>query len=160
VGFITIQRGKSVKTKSVSICGNINPQMHTNNTQMNTNINYPFKEETYQIIGCSMEVHSELGCGFLEAVYQEALAIVFDEKKLPYVREKVLDIEFKGRMLKKKYVADFICFDKVIVEVKATESLTDIDLAQALNYLKATGKRIALLVNFGTTKLQYKRVIL
>ena len=127
---------------------------------MNTNINYPFKEETYQIIGCSMEVHSELGCGFLEAVYQEALAIVFDEKKLPYVREKVLDIEFRGRMLKKKYVADFICFDKVIVEVKATESLTDIDLAQALNYLKATGKRIALLVNFGTTKLQYKRVIL
>jgi len=127
---------------------------------MNTNIKYLFKEETYQIIGCCMEVHSELGCGFLEAVYQEALAIVFDEKKLPYVREKVLDIEFRGRILKKKYVADFICYDKVIVEVKATESLTDIDLAQALNYLKATGKKIGLLVNFGTTKLQYKRVIL
>jgi len=107
-----------------------------------------------------MEVHSELGCGFLEAVYQEALAIVFEEKSIPFIKEKVLDIEFRGRILKKKYVADFICFDKVIVEVKATECITDHDIAQALNYLKATGKKIGLLVNFGTTKLQYKRVIL
>jgi len=127
---------------------------------MNTDVKYPFKEETYQIIGCCMEVHNELGCGFLEAVYQEALEIVFEEKKLPFIREKVLDIEYRGRILKKKYAADFMCFDKVIVEVKATESLTDNDIAQALNYLKATGKKIGLLVNFGTTKLQYKRVIL
>jgi GxxExxY protein len=107
-----------------------------------------------------MEVHNELGCGFLEAVYQEALEIVFIENGLPFVREKVLDIHFRQRILNKKYVADFICFDEVIVELKAAESLTDQDLAQVLNYLKATGKKLGLLVNFGTTKLQYKRVIL
>ena len=127
---------------------------------MDTDINYPFKEETYTIIGSCMEVQSELGCGFLEAVYQEALAIVFEEKKIPFIKEKVLDIEFRGKILEKKYIADFICFDKVIVEVKATECLTGHDIAQALNYLKATGKKTGLLVNFGTTKLQYKRVIL
>jgi len=121
---------------------------------------YPFKEECYKIIGCCMEVHNELGCGFLEAVYQEALEIVFYEKELPHIREKVLDIHFRDRILNKKYVADFVCFNEVIVELKAADGLTDQDLAQVLNYLKATGKKIGLLINFGTTRLQYKRVIL
>ena len=107
-----------------------------------------------------MEVHRELGCGFLEPVYQEALSIVFREKQIPFIKEKVLDIEFRGRVLDKKYVADFICFDEIIVELKATDGLADHDMAQVLNYLKATGKRLGLLVNFGQTKLQYKRVIL
>ncbi len=107
-----------------------------------------------------MEVHRELGCGFLEPVYQEALSLVFREKQIPFIREKVLDIEFRGRVLDKKYVADFICFDEIIVELKATDGLADHDMAQVLNYLKATGKRLGLLVNFGQTKLQYKRVIL
>jgi len=127
---------------------------------MNVNPEYPLKEETYSIIGCCMEVHRELGCGFLEPVYQEALSIVFREKQIPFIREKVLDIEFRGRVLDKKYVADFICFDEIIVELKATDGLADHDMAQVLNYLKATGKRLGLLVNFGQTKLQYKRVIL
>ncbi|MGD9992114.1 MAG: GxxExxY protein [Salinivirgaceae bacterium] len=128
--------------------------------QINSNNEYPFKEECYKIIGCCMEVHNELGCGFLEAVYQEALEIVLQEKKIPFEREKVLDIEFRGSLLVKKYIADFICFNEVIVELKAADGLTDIDLAQVLNYLKATKKKIGLLVNFGATKLQYKRVIL
>jgi len=121
---------------------------------------YPFKEECYQIIGCCMEVHNELGCGFLEPVYQEALSVVLLENRIPFVKEKVLDIEFRGRILDKKYIADFICFNEVIVELKAVEAIMDKHIAQVLNYLKATGKKIGLIINFGTTKLQYRRVIL
>lgn len=121
---------------------------------------YPFKIECYNIIGAAMEVHRELGHGFLEPVYQEALELVLIDKGIPYQREKVLDIYFKGQLLKKKYVADFICYDEVIVELKALSGLTENDLAQVLNYLKATGKKIGLLINFGTNSLQYKRIIL
>lgn len=121
---------------------------------------YPFKKECYSIIGAAMEVHRELGHGFLEPVYQEALELVLIDKGIPYQREKVLDIYFKGQLLKKKYVADFICYDEVIVELKALSGLTENDLAQVLNYLKATGKKIGLLINFGTNSLQYKRIIL
>lgn len=76
-----------------------------------------------------MEVHNELGCGFLEPVYQEALSIVLKEKQIPFVKEKVLDIEFRGKLLDKKYVADFICFNEIIVELKATDGLGDHDIA-------------------------------
>lgn len=127
---------------------------------MDTNEEFLYKDECYNIIGCAMDVHNELGYGFLEAVYQEALSIVFAEKKIPFVREKILDITFRGRTLDKKYVADFICFDDIIVELKASEGLTDVDLAQVLNYLKATSKKMGLLLNFGTPRLQTKRVIL
>ncbi len=120
---------------------------------------YPYKEETYKIIGCAMEVHSELGSGFLEAVYQEALSIVFDENKIPYEREKTLNILFKKRILKKHYSADFYCYNKIIVELKAVNNLTNNDLSQVLNYLKATNQKIGLLINFGTERLEYKRVI-
>ena len=88
------------------------------------------------------------------------MSIVFNENKIPFLKEKVLDIEFRGRILDKKYVADFICFDEVIVELKATDGLADHDIAQVLNDLKATGKKLGLLINFGQTKLQYRRVIL
>ena len=134
--------------------------MDTNAPQINTNEEFIFKDECYKIIGCCMDVHNELGCGFLEAVYQEALSIVFSEKKLPFIKEKILDIKFKDRILNKKYVTDFICYNEVIVELKATECLADHDIAQVLNYLKATGKKIGLLINFGATKLQYRRIIL
>ncbi len=107
-----------------------------------------------------MEVHKELGCGFLELVYQEALSIVFEEKDIPYVRDKVLEISFRGKTLQKKYVADFVCFDEVIVELKALDAIHPEHLAQVLNYLKATGKKLGLIINFGTKSLQYKRVIL
>ncbi len=127
---------------------------------MNTKEVYPYKKECYSIIGCAMDVHNELGCGFLEPVYQEALSIVLNEKAIPFVKEKVLDIEFRGRILDKKYVADFICFNEVIVELKAVDAIMDKHIAQVLNYLKATGKKVGLIINFGTTKLQYRRVIL
>ena len=120
---------------------------------------FPFKDETYAIIGCCMEVHSELGHGFLEAVYQEALEIVFKSKNIPYEREKILHIFFRGIILDKWYVADFICFNEIIVELKACESLTPKDVAQVLNYLKATQKKLGILVNFGASQLQYKRII-
>lgn len=121
---------------------------------------FPFKDECYQIIGAAMEVHNELGCGFLEAVYQEALAILLDEKLIPFEKEKVLEISFRDNILQKKYITDFLCFDEIIVELKATDSIHTEHIAQALNYLKATRKKIALLINFGTTRLQYKRIIL
>ena len=120
---------------------------------------YPYKEETYKIIGCAMEVHSELGSGFLEAVYQEALSIVFNEKQLPFEQEKLLKILFRGKILKKKYSADFYCYDKIIVELKASNKLNNNDLSQVLNYLKATNQKIGLLINFGAERLEYKRVI-
>jgi GxxExxY protein len=126
---------------------------------MNTD-EFPFKDECYDIIGACMEVANELGCGFLEPVYQEALCLEFSDQGIPFEREKVLDIYFKDHLLTKKYIADFICFGEVILEIKAMEALLPLHTAQVLNYLKATGKKIALLVNFGTTKLQYKRIIL
>lgn len=122
--------------------------------------NYILKKECYQIIGSCMEVHSELGSGFLEAVYQEALEIELTQKKIPLKKEYPIDIFYKGKLLEKKYYADFLCFNEIIIEMKAVKTLEEIHSAQILNYLKATGKRIGLLVNFGASSLQYKRFIL
>lgn len=118
-----------------------------------------YKDEIYQIIGAAMEVHNELGNGFLEAVYQEALEIEFIERKIPYKRESSLLIKYKTHILKKEYRADFVCYDKIIVETKAISQLTGADDSQAINYLKATGFRLALLLNFGEKSLKYKRII-
>lgn len=107
-----------------------------------------------------MEVHSELGSGFLEPVYQEALSIEFLEAGIPFRKEARLDLEYKGMPLEKKYIADFICYDQLIVELKAKEALAPEHTAQVLNYLKATNFKVGLLLNFGTNKLQYKRVVL
>lgn len=120
---------------------------------------YLFKEECYLIIGACMNVHNILGCGFLEPVYQEALSIEFMEKRIPFQKERVLDVHYKDYLLEKKYIADFICYGNIIVELKAIDELHPVHIAQVLNYLKATEKRIGLLVNFGMTKLQYKRII-
>lgn len=118
-----------------------------------------YKKEVYRIIGCAMEVHRTLGCGFLEAVYQEALEIEFQNQKIPFCREKMLEIQYKGSPLQKKYVADFVCFEKIIVELKALNTLSSEHYAQVLNYLKATGYRLGLLINFGAKSLEYKRII-
>ena len=118
-----------------------------------------YKEESYKIIGACMEVHKELGCGFLEAVYQEALEIEFKNQGIPYEREKELKIYFKGIELRKRYNADFICYDKIIVEVKALSALISDHEAQLLNYLKTTGYKLGLLVNFGEQSLKYKRMV-
>jgi GxxExxY protein len=117
------------------------------------------KNEVYEIIGAAMEVHRLLGCGFLEAVYQEALELEFQARNIPYEREKTLQISYKGKKLKKEYVADFVCFDSVIVELKALSALNNDHLAQVINYLKATEIEIGLLINFGTASLEHKRLV-
>ena len=106
-----------------------------------------------------MEVHRELGTGFLEAVYQEALAIELEARDVRHQREVVLEIYYEGKPLRKRYVADFICFGEVIVETKAQAHLTELDVAQTVNYLKATQQSLGLLINFGGKSLEYKRLI-
>lgn len=116
--------------------------------------------QTYVIIGAAMEVHRQLGHGFLEAVYQEALAKELKLRNIPFEREVDLVISYKGEPLVSKYRADFICFGEVILELKAASRLTSADEAQVINYLKATGFHRALLINFGTSSLQYERKVL
>ena len=107
-----------------------------------------------------MEVHKYLGCGFLESVYQEALSHEFMIQKIPHEREKTLTITYKDIELNKKYIADFVCFDKIIIELKAVSQLNAEHEAQVLNYLKATGYKLGILVNFGSKSLEYKRLVL
>ena len=122
-------------------------------------MNLLYEKETFLIIGAIMAVHQELGHGFLEAVYQEALEKEFIIRKIPYKREKPITIYYKNIALNKSYIVDFICYDKIIIELKALSTLTNDHLAQILNYLKASKLKLGLLVNFGKTKLEYKRVI-
>ncbi|MBW6515728.1 MAG: GxxExxY protein [Candidatus Cloacimonetes bacterium] len=119
-----------------------------------------FGQECYQIIGACYTVHNELGNGFLEPVYQEALSIEMANNKIPFEREKHISIHYKGYILDKKYIADFVCYDKIILELKSVDDLIDEHASQVFNYLKASKMRLGLLINFGKTKLQYKRVIL
>ncbi|MBQ9500233.1 MAG: GxxExxY protein [Bacteroidaceae bacterium] len=116
------------------------------------------QEESYQIIGAAMEVHKELGCGFTEPIYQEALEQELILRKIPYEREKELHIAYKGKELSKNYRVDFLCFGKIIVELKAVSELNDIYTAQVISYLKASGFKLGLLINFGKTSLEYKRL--
>lgn len=116
--------------------------------------------QTYAIIGAAMEVHRELGRGFLEAVYQEALAIEFSVRSIPFEREVMLPVHYKGEVLACSYRADFIAFREVIIEIKAIKQLTDIERSQAINYLRATGYTRALLLNFGSASLEYERIVL
>ena len=121
--------------------------------------NLYYKEEAYKIIGACMNVHRELGQGFLEAVYQEALALEFIEQKIPFIKESKIDIYYKENILEQYYVADFICYENIIVELKAVTSLEPPHTAQVLNYLKATDLGLGLLVNFGTSSLESKRLV-
>ena len=114
---------------------------------------------THAIIGAAMEVHRQLGNGFLEAVYQEALAIELAARAIPFQREVELSVTYKGVLLRCKYKADFICYDSVIIELKALAATSGIEQAQLLNYLKATGLPIGLVINFGTPSLEYKRLV-
>jgi GxxExxY protein len=117
-----------------------------------------FKDETYAIVGAAMKVYNQLGPGFLEAVYQEALEIELSARHIPFVSQQELRITYKGRPLKKTYLADLICYDKIIVELKALDRLANKEMAQVLNYLKATGFRLGLLLNFGhADKLEWER---
>ena len=115
--------------------------------------------QTYAIIGAAMAVHSELGHGFLESVYHEALAIEFTDQGVPFRHEVEIPVFYKGRPLTNTYRADFICFDSIIVELKAIPAISGKEKAQILNYLKATTLNRGLLLNFGATSLQYERFI-
>jgi GxxExxY protein len=116
--------------------------------------------ETFAIIGAAMEVHRELGRGFLELVYQTALALEFQERAIPFKAEVPLPIRYKGELLTCTYRADFICFETIILETKAIPRLTPADDAQLINELRATGMRRGLLLNFGASSLEQKRVVL
>ena len=120
---------------------------------------FPFKEKTYSIIGAAMEVHNQLGHGFLEEIYQEALEVELTERGINFDREVPLTINYKKKPLQKKYFADFICFGEIIIELKALSDLCSDHESQVLNYLKTTNTKLGLLVNFGKSRLQYKRII-
>ena len=119
-----------------------------------------FAEEIYNITRAAMDVQNELGTGFLEPVYQEALAIEMKNRGIPFEREKELTIEYKGITLNKKYYADFVCYDDIILELKAVDSIRDEHVAQVLNYLHASQKKLGYIINFGVKPLQRKRVVL
>ncbi len=123
---------------------------------MNNELIYP--GESYQIMGACFEVYKEKGCGFLEPVYQECLANELESQSIPFSEKPKLHLDYKGRLLKQTYEPDFICFEKIILEIKAVQVLRDEHRAQILNYLRATKLRLGLLVNFGHfPKLEYER---
>ncbi|HEY7544529.1 MAG TPA: GxxExxY protein, partial [Blastocatellia bacterium] len=118
------------------------------------------KEEASEVIGAAIDVHRELGHGFLEPVYQEAMEIELAERGIPFVSQKSLAISYKGRRLRKEYVADLVCYDKIIVELKSISRLSGIEEAQLINYLKATGLQVGLLIDFGSRgRLEWKRFV-
>ncbi|MGC9260880.1 MAG: GxxExxY protein [Phycisphaerae bacterium] len=114
---------------------------------------------TYAIIGAAMEVHREMGCGFLEGVYQESLAIELAARGIPFRREFKLTVKYKNQELESTYIADFICYDSVIIETKALARLSSVEEAQLINYLKVTGYHVGLLINFGTRSLEHRRIV-
>ena len=119
------------------------------------------KDEVYNVVGAAMEVYYQLGTGFLEAVYQEALEIELTHRHIPYESQKRLVIYYKARRLNKEYVADLVCYGQIIVEIKAVDRLLNAEVAQLLNYLKATQYHVGMLVNFSSRgKLEWKRYVL
>jgi GxxExxY protein len=120
---------------------------------------FPLKNETFKIIGACIEVHNQLGNGFLESVYKDALEIEFGLQNISYEREKSYEIIYKGQKLKRKYIADFIVFKSVVLEVKAQDFMVNANYAQTINYLKTSKNKVGLLVNFGEASLKFKRLI-
>lgn len=120
-----------------------------------------YREESYRIMGACFEVYREKGCGFLEAVFQECLEYELGDQGIPFVAQPSLQLTYKGRLLKQTYSPDFVCFGKIVLEIKAVTALTDEHRAQVHNYLRATGHRLGLLVNFGHfPKVEYDRIAL
>jgi GxxExxY protein len=119
-----------------------------------------YKSDTFKIIGACMEVHKTLGHGFAEQVYQEAITYEFNYRDISYLREAPIKITYKDMTLDKMYIADFICLDNIVLEIKAVNQLSSAHFSQVLNYLKATDKKVGLLINFGAESLEYKRIVL
>jgi GxxExxY protein len=121
---------------------------------------FVFKDESYRIIGACFQVYNEMGSGYLEAVYQECLCLEFEAQRIPFVEKPRLYLAYKTIPLRQEYEPDFMCFDEIIVEIKAIKLLTDDHRAQVINYLKSTRKSLGLLVNFGNPqKLEYERFV-
>ena len=133
-------------------------QIKQDNKRSSAEAEFPHKELTKVIIGAAMEVHRTLGYGFLESVYEEALTVELTERKIPFERQKPIEVSYKGKMLK-EFICDFLVEGTVIVELKAIKEITDLEKGQVLNYLKGTGLKLGLLLNFGARSLQYKRII-
>jgi len=117
------------------------------------------KDESYKIIGACMEVHRELGFGFKEIIYKDALEIEFKSLEIPYQREKLYKIEYKGKILPRRYPADFVIYDSIILEVKAMPMIINNFVLQTRNYLKASGIRLGIIANFGESSFKSKRVV-
>ena len=118
-----------------------------------------YRDESYKIRGALFAVHNELGCGFLERVYQDALEVEFRLRKIPYEREKSIQIVYKGEPLGEPYRADFVCYGKVIIELKSVSEILDVHRAQIINYLKATKMKLGFLVNFGEESINIERIV-
>jgi GxxExxY protein len=127
---------------------------------MDANKDLLLKDEVFALVGAAMEVHSELGCGFLEAVYGDALALELALRGIPFERESPIQVKYKTRPLNHTYRADFLVWGKILLELKAIRSLGDVERAQAINYLKATGLPLAVLLNFGAPKLDWMRLVM
>ena len=117
-----------------------------------------YRDESFNIIGAAMEVHRIIGCGFTEPIYQEAFEEELRLRNIPFEREKTLHVSYKGKVLTKEFRPDFICHDKIIVELKAVDEFVDEHISQVYNYLKASGMQLGLLINFGNKSLEYKRI--
>jgi GxxExxY protein len=115
------------------------------------------KDEVYQIVGAAMEVHTQLGCGFLESVYQEALGMELHSRGIPYVPQARIGVAYKGQLLESVFFADFLCFDSIILELKAIKTISGVEEAQLFNYLKATNLPVGLILNFGARSFEWKR---
>jgi GxxExxY protein len=118
-----------------------------------------YKKESYKIIGCCFEVHNNLGPGFLEIVYKEALEYEFEKAGIPFKREVEFDVHYKEIILPHKFYADFVVSDKIILEIKAVSVLSDEHVAQTINYLKVSGNKLGILINFGEAQLFYQRLV-
>jgi len=119
-----------------------------------------YKKESYEIVGALFDVHNQLGSGFLEIVYKDALEYEFRLRNIPFEREKQYSVSYKDTKLKHKFYADFVVFDKIILEIKAITNLSDSHVSQCINYLKVSDNRLAILVNFHKDFLDHKRIVL
>ena|GEM_PF-179550 len=135
------------------------PCIHGNKEQ-NQMGNLIYEEESYKLLGICMEVHNQLGAGFLEIVYKDALEYELKKSNIPFEREREYEVQYKDTILPHKFYADFVIYDKIILEIKGVNGIADEFLAQCINYLKVSENKLALLVNFGEMRLQYKRIVL